>query len=200
MGVNLNGNNNVQVDFNMANNADSPSYSLPNRQRAGFNGPGSVGRVTSISDSLSPSGSDNAPSPANNSSSRTNSSKDASSHSSFTPPSTTHTNVSGGQRNGSVSVTQTQETGQTPSAFSNSFFGVGMDNNFSNFQPEFLGQPMGMSTASFSMSNFEMPNMDVNMSTGMTPLATDSEDWNRIMEDMDRFAARNNAGNNNGGT
>ena len=75
-----------------------------------------------------------------------------------------------------------------------------MDNNFSNFQPEFLGQPMGMSTASFSMSNFEMPNMDVNMSTGMTPLATDSEDWNRIMEDMDRFAARNNAGNNNGGT
>jgi hypothetical protein len=71
-----------------------------------------------------------------------------------------------------------------------------MDSNFTNFQPEFFGQPMGASTG-FTMNNFEMGSVDINMSTGMTPLATDS-DWNRIMEDMDRFAAKNNAQNNNG--
>ena len=69
-----------------------------------------------------------------------------------------------------------------------------MDNNFANFQPEFFGQPMGTSTG-FTLNNFEMSGVDINMSTGMTPLATDS-DWNRIMEDMDRFAAKNNAQNN----
>ena len=187
--INPNGVSSVQVDFNMATSADSPSYSLPNRQRSGPGGPASIGRVTSISDSLSPSGSDNAPSPANdrNGSSRTNSSKDASSHSSFTPPSVTNTNDLNSQRNGSIAT-----SGQTPPAFgAGTFFGNnnGMDNNFPNFQPEFFGQPMG-SGQGFTMNNFDMNGIDVNMSTGMTPMATD-QDWNRILEDMSRFADKN---------
>lgn len=194
------GMNFVQVDFNMVNNADSPSYSLPNRQRSShLGGPGSIGRVTSVSDSLSPSGSDKPPSPANerNHSSRTNSTKDASSHSSFTPPSTTNASDSNDQRQGSVSTSKkSQGTGQTPSAFGTGTFfnNNAMDNSFASFQPEFFGQPMG-SSSGFTMNNFEIPGVDINMSTGMTPMASDS-DWNRIMEDMDRFASKNNAQNN----
>jgi hypothetical protein len=192
---NPNGVNTINVDFNMMNNANSPSYNLPNRQKSGV-GPASIGRVTSISDSLSPPGSDNAPSPANErGSSRSNSSKDASSHTSFTPPSVTEDTNS--QRTNNIpNVASPQNTGtvQTPAPFGtfyNSPLST-MDNNFSNFQPNFFSQPVGESPG-FGMANFDMSTVDINMSTGMTPMATDS-DWNRMMEDMDRFAAANNPG------
>ena len=68
-----------------------------------------------------------------------------------------------------------------------------MDNNFANFQPEFFGQPMGASPG-FVMNSFDMSGVDMNMSTGMTPMATD-QDWNRILEDMSRFAEKNNGQN-----
>jgi hypothetical protein len=181
----------IQVDFNMATSADSPSYQLPQRQRSTQYGlPGAINRVTSMSDSQSPSGSDQAPSPANDrlGSSRTTSTKDASSHSSFTPPSTTNASDTSGT---------TQIPGQTPGVYGAGFFNGNnnvVDNNFANFQSEFFGQPIGAGS-DFTMNNFDMSGVDMNNSTGMTPMASDS-DWNQILEDMSRFADKNNTRNN----
>ncbi|KIW06955.1 hypothetical protein, variant 1 [Verruconis gallopava] len=192
--IDSNATNTINVDFNMMNNADSPSYSLPNRQRGGFSGPASVGRVASISDSLSPSGSDNAPSPANErGSSRSTSSKDASSHTSFTPPSTTGLNETIGSLPNNISTStspNTTSTGQTPGPYGTStFFNNSMDSNtYTSFQSDFFVQSIGGATSpGFGINNFDMSGVDMNISTGMTPMATDT-DWSRMMEDMERFA------------
>jgi hypothetical protein len=73
-----------------------------------------------------------------------------------------------------------------------------MDSNFSSFQSNFYSQPIGESPG-FGMSgmNWDMPGVEITTGTGMTPMATDT-DWNRIMEDMDRFA-NNNAGSSGNG-
>lgn len=180
----------------MATSADSPSYQLPQRQRSTQYGlPGAVTRVTSVSDSQSPSASDHAPSPANDrrGSSRTASTKDASSHSSLTPSSTTNASDTNGLH---------QIPGQTPGVYGAGFFQDSnnvVDNNFANFPPEFFGQPAGAG-ADFTMNNFDMSGVDMGAPTGMTPMASDS-DWNQILEDMSRFADKNSAQNsarNNG--
>jgi hypothetical protein len=204
--LNPNSINTINVDFNMLNNPGSPSYTLPNRQRQEPTGPASLGRVTSISDSLSPSGSENAPSPANErGSSRSNSAKDTSSHTSFTPPSTTTDSSDGAHRRSNIGNTTSPRnatTGQTSGPFG-TFYTNPMDNEFSNFQPAFFSQPIGESPG-FGMGGWDMSGVEMTTGTGMTPLpsgmtpmTTDTE-WNRIMEDMDRFASNNAGASGNG--
>lgn len=184
-------------------NPDSPSYSIPTRQRSTQY---SMNRVASLGDSLSPPGSENAPSPINNNnndrgSTRSGSYKDSSSHSSFTPPSMTDT-VSSSDRHNSLPTgtansnpsPQTLSSGATPSGFaeatSNFFNGNPMDSNFSTFQPGFFSQPIDAS-GNFGMSGWEMSGIEITTGTGMTPIPTGmtpgATDWNAVLDNMESY-------------
>lgn len=196
------GTRNINVDMNSASfnylaNADSPSYSLPNRQRATQY---SMSRVSNLGDSLSPPGSDSAQSPGmhhDRGSTRSNSYKDSSSHASFTPPSITDSADTQPQRQDSVDSRPSPHTvGSTSSIPTPSFNGTGagrsiledngnfftgMDTNFSSFQPGFLGQPID-ATNNFAMTGWDMPGIEITTGgTGMTPLSTD---WNQMLDEI----------------
>lgn len=198
-----------QFDYLGGNNESSP-YNLPNRNRSGppagqFGG----AKMTTLTDSLSPSTSDASRSPNMNNdqqSTRSNSQRDSSSHTSFTPPSlsdnneTRHNSLNNSNSPATTTNTSNTNRSRVPTMADGNVFS--MDTNFSSFQPGFLGQPIeaGDSRGMFSPmgAGWEMSGIEItggSTSTGLTPGPTGltPSPWN------EEFFKNMGTGWNNGG-